>query len=148
MVRKIKLNDVLFFSMLTGVFAMLLSLWAGLDPKVFFFYGCGVGIWAIIIPDVVVHLLIRKASLELAEQTEEYLQQALNAKKGEIKTREDLKKFTFKCPVCGKTKNASKATLLYKSKQPVIIKDFTFELKQSVMLMCNTCLKKMAMATN
>lgn len=91
--------------------------------------------------------LIRKTSLELAKQTEEYLLKMLNAKKGDIKTKEDLKKFTFKCPVCKKTKNAGKATLLYKSKQPVIIKDFTFELKQSVMLLCNTCLKKMAIAT-
>jgi len=86
--------------------------------------------------------VVEQASLELAKQTEEYLMVMLNAKKGDIKTKEDLKKFSFKCPRCKKTRNASRATLLLK-KQPLELQNPTFELKQSIILICNTCLKKL-----
>ena len=50
--------------------------------------------------------------LRLVRKEDAFLLAKIGAKKGEIKSREDLKRFYFTCSCCKEIKNASEAILL------------------------------------
>lgn len=88
---------------------------------------------------------VELAAKELADKTENYLLETLNAKKGEITSKEDLKKYSFTCPICNKEKNASEAILLtdrldIEQKLKIVM------ITEKVLLVCRSCINKMVRA--
>ena len=82
--------------------------------------------------------IFHDVSNTLASEVDLYLRQQLGAKEGEIKSREDLKKFKFKCPICKKEKSALEATLVVRSK-PVVNMEIG-EVTLKIALICSACL--------
>jgi len=88
---------------------------------------------------------IEDANLYIAKLTEDYLLECLSAKRGEIKTREDLKKFFFQCSCCKNAKPATEAVLLttdLKMKNLTTEKTHCVEVSQKMALVCEGCSKK------
>jgi hypothetical protein len=81
--------------------------------------------------------------IKLSEQVDNYLLETLNAKKGEITSQEDLKNYSFICPLCKKRKKASQAILLtdglkFKHEPNTA----TATISQKVLLVCRRCRRK------
>ena len=78
----------------------------------------------------------------ITKSEDDFLLTELNAKKGEIKTREDLKRFCFVCNSCKKTRNGAEAVLLmtpldikYKNENDSV----HAEVSQKMGLICKSC---------
>jgi hypothetical protein len=83
---------------------------------------------------------------ELFEKKDEFLLKEIGAAKGEIKTREDLKRFRFKCPICKQIKSADKIVVL---ETPMEISQKSDGVKVSaeitcrMLVVCNECAMKL-----
>jgi len=88
---------------------------------------------------------IEETNLYMAKLKDDYLLECLSAKRGEIKTREDLKKFFFQCSCCKNAKPATEAVLLttdLKMKNLTTEKTHCVEVSQKMALVCEGCSKK------
>lgn len=86
---------------------------------------------------------VKSVMLQMAGQLDDYLLKAVSARKGDIKTREDLRNYVFKCPCCKKIKPATEGILWV---APLTLlqtprKDDTIEVSvsQKVLLVCREC---------
>ena len=86
--------------------------------------------------------VLKGICFKLSKKKEMYLLEILSAKKGEIKTREDLKRYVFTCTCCKEVKPATEAVMLVT--EPKI--DFTnlekkmlVEVSEKMALICQEC---------
>ena len=65
----------------------------------------------------------QEAAKEISNQVDAFLFETLKAKPEDLKTREDLKKFSFTCPWCKQTKPATELIIVEATPMAPIIRD-------------------------
>jgi len=89
-----------------------------------------------------IHKEIFGLNIKLSDEVENYLLSVLKAKKGDIKTKKDLKRYWFKCGLCKEIKKATEGIILEKPlkiEQKLVIGKIMFEVSKQILLICQQC---------
>lgn len=82
--------------------------------------------------------LFEELNIKFSDAIDNFLLTELSAKKGELRTRDDLKKFTFKCFGCKEIKPATEATLVQLPLE-IDLNEGIANVRQRMGLFCSTC---------